>query len=455
MSAIASEDPAFRKVFGGEGFLPDDSFTYKNTYVLSTCNFGPKMKLNEAKKFLRAGARKHLYFNAEEVRAAIVTCGGLCPGLNAVIRDIVMSLCLNYKVKDVYGIQFGYKGFYSYEFMKLTPEIVQDIHNKGGTIIGSSRGGFDLNKIVQSLVDNKINQLYVIGGDGTHKGVDAIYQEIKKRKLKIAVCGLPKTIDNDLPYIDKSFGFDTAVDEAQRAIKSAYVESHSAEYGVGLVRLMGRYAGFIAMMAASASRDVNVCLVPEFKFDLDGERGLLKFIGDRLKVKKHCVIVAAEGATEAIHDRLTNIKEKDKSGNIIYEDIGIILKDEISKYCKKEKIDLTLKFIDPTYMIRTVPANSSDIKLCSQLALNATHGMMAGFSNFSIGMVCNRTCFIPIGVLTSLAGQVRIQPNDRRWQRLLAGLGQPSFLNDESVLIKKEEKKEEIDCKIKEEKKKE
>lgn len=207
-----------------------------------------------------------------------------------------MSLNYNYKVSTIYGIQFGYRGFYQYDWLELTPEKVKSIHHLGGTILGSSRGGFDLDKIMEALEARHVNHLYVIGGDGTHNGMQKIQAESARRGVKMAVCGLPKTIDNDIPIIDKSFGFETSVEEAEKAIQSAYVESHSAEYGIGLVKLMGRYAGFIAMEASSASRDVNVCLVPEFKFDLYGANGLLEYIAKRVIAKKHVVVVVAEGA---------------------------------------------------------------------------------------------------------------------------------------------------------------
>ena len=228
-------------IYGGEGFLPIDSFVYRDSFTLNQCQFGPKDSMNEVKRWLSSGPRKNIFFKPEEVRACIVTCGGLCPGLNDVIREIVNSLYNNYQVSTVFGIQFGYKGFYAYPWLKLNPQNVKDIHCQGGTILGSSRGGFDLDQIIQAIQFNQINQIYLLGGDGTHKGINVLFQHIKTLKISIGIVGLPKTIDNDIPIIDKSFGFDTAVEEATKAIKSAYVESHSCEYGVGLVRLMVLY----------------------------------------------------------------------------------------------------------------------------------------------------------------------------------------------------------------------
>jgi 6-phosphofructokinase 1 len=118
--------------------------------------------------YVRAGPRRFLHFDPQEVNAAIVTCGGLCPGLNNVIREITKTLVQSYGISGkVYGIQGGYKGFYDFERfppIELTPARVCNIHHEGGTVLGSSRGGFDLEKILDFLESKKVNQLYVIGG---------------------------------------------------------------------------------------------------------------------------------------------------------------------------------------------------------------------------------------------------------------------------------------------------
>mmetsp|Transcript_54212 Transcript_54212/g.62348 ORF Transcript_54212/g.62348 Transcript_54212/m.62348 type:complete len:568 (-) Transcript_54212:123-1826(-) len=431
-------DSKFRTVFGGEGFLPEAAFIDTSSFVLSQTNFSMFDSIDEAKKFLRGGPRKNLYFDPKEVRACIVTCGGLCPGLNVVVREIVMSLYYNYNVREIYGIQFGYKGFYNYEWVKLEPNTVKKIHQNGGTFLGSSRGGFDKEKILKSLLDKGINQVYAIGGDGTHRGIFELFKEVTARKLNIAICGIPKTIDNDIPLIDRSFGFETCVEEAQRAITSGEIEASAAEYGVGLIKLMGRNAGFIAMWASLASRDVNICLVPEFPFELYGERGLLSFIYSRVLHKKRCVLVVAEGAGAAMKDAKLPDEGKDASGNVKPGDIGLFLRDEITKYCKSKGMDLTLKYIDPTYMIRTVPANARDKYICSFLAQSSIDGMMAGWTGFTTGNVNNRPCYIPISELTKRTQ--KIAPEDRGWQRLLASTGQPSFINEEEKVAKDYEK---------------
>ncbi|XP_034587898.1 ATP-dependent 6-phosphofructokinase 6 isoform X2 [Setaria viridis] len=297
--------------------------------------------------FRRAGPRQRVYFGPDEVKACIVTCGGLCPGLNTVIRELVCGLSHMYNVNNIYGIQNGYKGFYSSNYLPLTPKSVNDIHKRGGTVLGTSRGGHDTKKIVDNIQDRGINQVYIIGGDGTQKGAYEIFKEIRKRGLKVSVAGVPKTIDNDIAIIDKSFGFDTAVEEAQRAIDSAHVEACSAENGIGLVKLMGRYSGFIAMYATLASRDVDCCLIPESPFYMDGEGGLLQYIERRLKENRHMVIVVAEGAgQDLIAQSIAKSDQQDASGNKLLLDIGLWLTHKIKDYFKSKKMEMTIKYIE-------------------------------------------------------------------------------------------------------------
>ncbi|CAI9100488.1 OLC1v1037603C4 [Oldenlandia corymbosa var. corymbosa] len=350
--------------------------------------------------FRRAGPRQKVYFQSDEVNACIVTCGGLCPGLNTVIREIVCGLNYMYGVKSVLGIDGGYRGFYSRNTISLTPKVVNDIHKRGGTILGTSRGGYELKKIVDSIQDRGINQVYIIGGDGTQKGAAVIYEEVRRRGLKATVVGVPKTIDNDIPVIDRSFGFDTAVEEAQRAINAAHVEATSIENGIGLVKLMGRNSGFIAMHATLASRDVDCCLIPESPFYLEGPGGLYEYIEKRLKEQGHMVIVIAEGAgQEILSQRLQSIDQKDASGNKVFHDVGLWISQSIKDYFGKEqRMAINLKYIDPTYMIRAIPSNAADNVQCTLLAQCAVHGAMAGYTGHTVGLVNTRHCYIPFNV---------------------------------------------------------
>ncbi|KAG0567914.1 hypothetical protein KC19_7G171400 [Ceratodon purpureus] len=385
--------------------------------------------------FRRAGPREKIYFKPEEVRACIVTCGGLCPGINTVIREIVCGLWTQYGVRDIYGIDGGYRGFYSRNTIDLTPKIVNDIHKRGGTFLQTSRGGHDTAKIVDSIQDRDINQVYIIGGDGTQKGANAIYEECKKRGLKVVVAGIPKTIDNDIDVIDKSFGFDTAVEEAQRAINAAHVEAESVQNGIGLVKLMGRYSGYIAMHATLASRDVDLCLIPEVPFYMDGPGGLIEFVRKRLRESGHMVIVVAEGAGQELMAECSGgiNKLKDASGNKLLLDVGLWLCSTLKEHFQKEfKEPLNLKYIDPTYMVRAIPSNASDNVYCTLLAHSAIHGAMAGYCGFTAGPVNNRHCYIPIKRVVATSRNVNVA--DRMWARLMSSTNQPNFARYERAI---------------------
>ncbi|XP_010915352.1 ATP-dependent 6-phosphofructokinase 3 isoform X1 [Elaeis guineensis] len=383
--------------------------------------------------FRRAGPRQRVYFESDEVHACIVTCGGLCPGLNTVIREIVCGLFHMYGVTKILGIEGGYRGFYARNTITMTPKTVNDIHKRGGTILGTSRGGHDTSKIVDSIQDRGINQVYIIGGDGTQKGASVIFEEIQRRGLKVAVAGVPKTIDNDIAVIDKSFGFDTAVEEAERAINAAHVEAESVENGIGLVKLMGRYSGFIAMYATLASRDVDCCLIPESPFYLEGKGGLFEFIEKRLKENGHMVLVVAEGAgQELIAESMRSMDHEDASGNKLLLDVGLWLSQKIKDhFARSKKVAINLKYIDPTYMIRAIPGNASDNVYCTLLAHSVIHGAMAGYTGFTVGPVNGRHAYIPFHRITETRNKVVI--TDRMWARLLSSTNQPSFLSHKDV----------------------
>ncbi|XP_058074101.1 ATP-dependent 6-phosphofructokinase 3-like isoform X1 [Magnolia sinica] len=388
--------------------------------------------------FRRAGPRQKVYFESDEVHACIVTCGGLCPGLNTVIREIVCGLHHMYGVSKILGIEGGFRGFYSRNTISLTPKFVNDIHKRGGTILGTSRGGHDTSKIVDSIQDRGINQVYIIGGDGTQKGASAIYEEIERRGLKVVVAGIPKTIDNDIAVIDKSFGFDTAVEEAQRAINAAHVEAESIENGLGVVKLMGRYSGFIAMYATLASRDVDCCLIPESPFYLEGPGGLFEYVEKKLKENGHMVLVVAEGAgQELVAESIRSMDLEDASGNKLLLDVGLWISQKIKDYFSKRQKTVNLKYIDPTYMIRAIPSNASDNVCCTLLAQSAVHGAMAGYTGFTVGLVNGRHTYIPFHRVNEKRNEVVI--TDRMWARLLSSTHQPSFLSSKDILEEKPE----------------
>ncbi|KAI5062924.1 hypothetical protein GOP47_0021471 [Adiantum capillus-veneris] len=382
--------------------------------------------------FRRAGPSEKVYFKPEEVHACIVTCGGLCPGLNTVIREIVCGLWNQFGVENIIGMEGGYRGFYARNTIQLDPKIVNDIHKRGGTILGTSRGGHHTAKIVNSIQDRGINQVYIVGGEGTQKGASFIYEEIRRRDLKVCIAGIPKTIDNDIDIIDRSFGFDTAVEEAQRAINAAHVEAESIQNGVGLVKLMGRYSGHIAMYATLASRDVDCCLIPEVPFYLEGEGGLYEYIERRLHENKHVVIVVAEGAGQDLMiQNGAALPKCDASGNKQLLDVGLWLAQKLKDHFSDRKEGIYLKYIDPTYMIRAIPSNASDNIYCTLLAQSAINGAMAGYSGFTVGPVNGRHAYIPTSRITE--NPKRISIADRMWARLLSSTNQPDFTWHEEV----------------------
>lgn len=324
--------------------------------------------------FEKPGPKELIYFEPAKTKVAIVTCGGLCPGLNNVIRGLVTHLYNRYGVTNIVGVQYGYAGLnpdLQIPFIDLNPDLVDDIHKDGGSMLASSRGQQPYEIIVDTLERNNINILFCVGGDGTLKGAHGIYKEIEKRGLKIAVAGVPKTIDNDINLIEKSFGFESAFTAAQSIILNAHYEAKGAINGVALVKLMGRDSGFIAANVALAVPDVNFCLIPEMDFDLDNpetQNGFLNLLEKRLERKKHAVVVVAEGAGQQFFQ---GERKKDASGNVLHEDIGVYMKNQITEYFNKKNIPICVKYIDPSYIIRSIPANANDSKFCEQLTHNA------------------------------------------------------------------------------------
>ena len=370
-----------------------------------------------------AGPREKVYFDSSQLACGIVTCGGLCPGLNDVIRSIVLSLYHHYGVNTVYGFRFGYEGLvprYGHEPLKLTPGAVSRIHEMGGSILGSSRGPQDPAEMVKTLVDLKIGILFAIGGDGTLRGAQRIAEEATRQGIALSVIGIPKTIDNDISFVQKTFGFETAVNEARRAIYSANTEAEAARNGIGLVKLMGRDSGFIAAFAVLVDSQTNFCLVPEVSFALD------KFLAElkrRLERRSHAVIVVAEGAGQ---DLLAKTAERDASGNVKYGDIGSFLRDSIKDYFHRSGIEISLKYIDPSYTIRSVPANTHDSAFCLLLGHSAAHAGMSGRTNMVVGFWNHQFTHVPISLAASQ--RKKIDPEGTLWNSVLASTGQPQDL---------------------------
>jgi 6-phosphofructokinase 1 len=374
--------------------------------------------------FELAGPREYIYFQGEEVTAGIVTCGGLCPGMNNVIRGLVRRLWYSYGVRRILGFRYGFLGLTPSsptEPQPLDPEIIHDIHLQGGTILGSSRGPQEPPVMVDTLQDLGVNLLFVIGGDGTMRGAQSIYKEVLRRGVPICVMGVPKTIDNDLLYIEKTFGYDTAVATAAEAIRAAHVEAVGTPNGIGLVHLMGRNSGFIAASAALASREANLVLVPELPFALHGERGIIEYLRWRLRTRGHALVVVAEGAGQ---EHLPATAEQDASGNVKLQDIGRFLRDTISREMKADGV--SVKYIDPSYIVRASPANAADSIFCGQLAEEAVHAAMAGKTGMVVGYWLARFTHVPLSAVTT--GRKVISTDSSFWRSVVEATGQPALL---------------------------
>lgn len=413
------DSPLIKK---GVHFVDDDEkvLVYSHSENIEACESSGK----ELPMFERAGPRRKIFFDPKELNCGIVTCGGLCPGLNDVIRTITLSLIWQYGVKRVFGFRYGYAGLSSKaprEPMLLTPELVKDIHLRGGDILSLSRGPQDADEMVDNLEKLGIGLLFVIGGDGTLRGACELTKAINMRESRISVVGIPKTIDNDICGTEQSFGFSTAVEAARAAVCGAHEEARGHWNGVGLVKLMGRDSGFIAAYATLANSDVNFCFIPEAPLVLDGEDGFLRRLEKRLDKKHHALIVAAEGAGQELVEK-DGSQEKDASGNIRYEDIGLFLKRRITEYFKEKKKPLALKYIDPSYMIRSLPADSNDSAFCLMLGRNAVHAGMTGRTDVVVGYWNQYFVHIPIAV--TILRRKRVDPEGDLWQTVLETTGQ-------------------------------
>jgi len=373
-----------------------------------------------------AGPRDMIFFNPRETKAAIVTCGGVSPGLNNVIRSAVHDFTMNYGVREVYGIRYGYRGLnpaVGEPPIPLNIDKVDGIHEEGGTVLGTSRGKVEAGIMVDFLQKEKINILLCVGGDGTQRGAQDIFEEVQRRKIQISIIGIPKTIDNDIPFVSRTFGYTTAIQKAQEILECAHTEATSTLNGIGLVKLMGRHSGFIACGATLANQNVNFVLIPEVPFKLEGQNGFLEVLRKRLLARRHALIVVAEGAGQEFMGGIS--KETDASGNPLYKDIGEFLKQKITAYFKDQNMPVGMKYIDPSYIIRSIPADCADSILCDQLARMAVHAGMAGKTGMLIGLTNNVRIHVPIK--TVISNKKRVYPNGELWTSVLAATNQPPF----------------------------
>jgi 6-phosphofructokinase 1 len=413
------------------------SFVDENSHISLAAELSQIEAIKQRKESLPyleiAGPRKKIFHDPAQTRVAIVTCGGLCPGLNNVIKGLVEVLTYDYGIRMIFGIKYGYRGLnprYGLSAVRLTLDKVDNIHESGGTILGSSRGEQDSKVVVDTLqMQLNVNVLFCIGGDGTLRGAQEIVDEIARRKAPISVVCIPKTIDNDLNIIDRTFGFETCVQSATEIIKSAHVEANGIPHGLGLVKVMGRDSGFIAAYASLASSVTNFCIIPEIPLTLEGPEGLFSALERRYfkRRKDHAVLVVAEGAGQELFEEAAG---KDASGNVLKHDIGIFLANKISQHFKDNGNEINIKYIDPSYIIRSIPANSSDAIFCFQLAENAVHAAMAGKTDVVIGSFRGTSVLVPL--LYVVSERKKINPESALWHAVLGSTRQNDYFTNNS-----------------------
>ena len=379
--------------------------------------------------FELAGPREKIYFDPSKLKAAIVTCGGMCPGINSLVRAIVLQLHYIYGVKNVVGVRFGLQGFipsYGHDLMELSTRTMLNVHGRGGCFLGMSRGAQPMDEVVDSLERLNIGLLFMIGGDGTLHAAKAITDEITRRGMKIAVVAIPKTIDNDICFVEKTFGFQTAVEASTHAILGAHNEATGAPNGIGLVKLMGRMSGFVAAHATLALTEVNFCLIPEVEFHLEEEHGLLAALEQRIKDRGHAVVVVAEGAGQQLFDGAD--LGTDASGNPKLGDVGTLLKKRFNEHFVEKNIEINLKYIDPSYLIRSVPANSNDRIYTGFLGHNAVHAGLAGKTGMMVSLWNNQFVHIPIEL--AISHRSHVDPKGELWRAVREATGQPTLTGD-------------------------
>ena len=403
----------------------DDTFVDEDARILVASATDEAGAGGRQPGFEPAGPRPELFFDPATTSCGIVTCGGLCPGVNDVIRSLVLTAHHRYGVKRVVGFRYGYAGLAAdklAEPVTLGLDDVKNAHRHGGTMLGSSRGAHDVDDMIDSLTEWEIDILFCIGGDGTLRGANALATEIERRQLPVSIIGIPKTIDNDLLWCQRSFGFMTAVEAARKVVEAAHTEAEGAYNGVGLVKLMGRYSGSIAAAATLASGDVNFCIVPEVPFTMTGSGGLLDLLERRLADRHHALIVAAEGAGQELF-RNAGDPGIDASGNKKLLDIGLLLKETISAHCYGRGVSVDIKYIDPSYTIRGLPANSMDSGFCLILGQHAVHAGMPGRTDLMVGFWNHGFTHVPLSAVTQ--GRKHLDPGEETWQRVLDATGQP------------------------------
>jgi 6-phosphofructokinase 1 len=377
--------------------------------------------LNQVKKrfnrYLLAEPSSTLFWDPKEVRAAIVTCGGISPGVNCCIREIVHMLEI-YGVEKVYGVKKGYKGVTDEScWMKLRLANIENIHLYGGSYLISGRGHEEAKEIGKMLMKKKINHLYLIGGHGTFRGAGQIQAFLEASDYMCSIVGIPTTIDNDIPYLDSCFGFRTVVAEATAAIQAAFVEATGVPRGVGIVKLLGRKSGFVSLFSTTASGVVDLALLPEMQTIELGR--VIRHVKSLIDQKGFAVIVVTEGCVFGTDEP--------------YDCAGILLKNKLNEHSTHKQLNWTIKYIDPSTQIRAVPANAYDAVFCSMLAHNAVHAAFSGYTGVTSARCNDRYVLLPANLIGETPRK-QVNLAGRWFLRMVMITGQPQFYQKGAIL---------------------
>lgn len=364
--------------------------------------------------------------------AVVAQSGGPSPVINASLQGVIEG-CLHHPgtIGRIFAGRHGIEGVLQEELIDLSAidpgEIALLRHTPAAGAVGTCRYKLkderseDYERIIEVFKAHDVGYFFYIGGNDSMDTAQKVSRLAAERGLDLAVTGVPKTIDNDIDFVYKTFGFDTAVGRAREVLDGAHAEAVGAPNGIGLVKLMGRDSGFIAAYATLASLEVNFCLIPEVPFDLNGPGAFLQLLEARLKQREHAVVVVAEGAGQDLMQ--AGDRGKDASGNVRHEDIGEFLKERIQEYFAETSIPINLKYFDPSYIVRSIPANASDCIFCDNLARNAVHAGMAGKTDMLIGLWHGVYVHVPIAL--AIRERKRIRPQGSLWSHVLEVTGQP------------------------------
>ena len=400
-----------------ESTFVHDNMYYQDPIEMEEGNAGP------IRLFEKAGPRKHLFFEPAKAKVAIVTCGGLCPGMNNVIRSVYVQLHYHYGVPAVLGIRTAFLVF----LRSCQPAHVAEFGNgeqhppEGWHPAGNIARAGQPDIVVDFL--QAPTSAFSSPSAATARSAARIAWRKKCGGAisNISIIGIPKTIDDDVQYVNRSFGYFTAVDKAKEVIDSAHVEARCVLNGISIVKVMGRDSGFIAAGATLASQEVNFTLVPEVPFTLEGEGGLLSVLHRRLLERRHAVIVVAEGAGQEL---LPHSEERDASGNRIHRDIGLFLRESIKDYFVAQRMGVVVRYLDPSYYIRSVPASTVDSVLCDSFARHAVHAAMAGKTDMIVGLQHGVFIHVPIPMAT----HKRKRLSNEEWAAVVTATGQPDLV---------------------------